>query len=449
MNKDNFNNYLMAGHGRCYELIRKEPEKYHEAVMHLCTHDTSFDMQCEGSRALYAYDLTMLFDDIPPFVQKIIQKFLSADIDMNWHEICHLCDMLILFAFESNIKKAKDAIWTKYKNLHNQLMTKRWSAALHEICQGYEYIAIGLIRQHNCEYVEVIVRDIGAWFIRRKKADRQALKWQFSWLWHSLNDEYGDIELNIQLKALSQASKEISRFYSIMSLPDVKRKSSEKKITNAEKIIAEINSDAMKSKFEMVSIGMLRMENDEKLRLANAVVRESNNDKKAELLSLFTFRRMIWPLDADHLISYAASDNTKLQESSVYAMTYIQDNRIGKFAREKLLAHNMEHQDAYIQMLVNNFCSDDEKLLLQILNSINIDSDEKSGWHGITLGILNSECGLPNSLYMWIYENSLCSCCRRDAVEILIGRGAFPSELRQECLHDCNMDIRELFMNPN
>ena len=42
------------------------------------------------------------------------------------------------------------------------------------------------------------------------------------------------------------------------------------------------------------------------------------------------------------------------------------------------------------------------------------------------------------------YENSLCSCCREDVVSKMIERNVFPRYYRLECMHDSNLDIREL-----
>ena len=51
---------------------------------------------------------------------------------------------------------------------------------------------------------------------------------------------------------------------------------------------------------------------------------------------------------------------------------------------------------------------------------------------------------VPEESLIWVYENSLCSHCRKNAVEELIKKGVFPVEFRRECQYDSNLDIRQL-----
>ncbi len=46
-------------------------------------------------------------------------------------------------------------------------------------------------------------------------------------------------------------------------------------------------------------------------------------------------------------------------------------------------------------------------------------------------------------LLMYIYENSLCSCCRFSAVKLMGKRRMLGRELLIECTRDSNTDIRE------
>ncbi|MBR1797745.1 MAG: hypothetical protein IJ757_07025 [Clostridiales bacterium] len=52
---------------------------------------------------------------------------------------------------------------------------------------------------------------------------------------------------------------------------------------------------------------------------------------------------------------------------------------------------------------------------------------------------------LPDSLLKWVYESTLCSCCREVAVESMIKRNIMTEEYIEESKHDANLDIRALF----
>ena len=140
--------YLAAGHGRGYEIVKAAPEKYRKYVMDLCLRDSSFDLQSEGSRAVYAYDLSMLYHDYTPFMRKAIQKFMSESTVADWHATYHLCDLLMLYAFESHEKSAAGAIWLQYEKLYKIMMTKRFSYFVNEVCQCYELIPCLQTRPH-------------------------------------------------------------------------------------------------------------------------------------------------------------------------------------------------------------------------------------------------------------------------------------------------------------
>ena len=51
---------------------------------------------------------------------------------------------------------------------------------------------------------------------------------------------------------------------------------------------------------------------------------------------------------------------------------------------------------------------------------------------------------IPNSILNWAYENSLCSCCREHITESMLRKGLLTPELKQECLHDANLEIRDM-----
>lgn len=88
----------------------------------------------------------------------------------------------------------------------------------------------------------------------------------------------------------------------------------------------------------------------------------------------------------------------------------------------------------------------DAQLLADRLNSLEIDRDDESGWHGVVIDILDAfdnGANLPKSALMLVYEKSLCSCCRENAVRALNERGWLTNEIKNECLFDSNVDIRE------
>ena len=96
-----------------------------------------------------------------------------------------------------------------------------------------------------------------------------------------------------------------------------------------------------------------------------------------------------------------------------------------------------------VLMLINNYHDSDRKILLDILDNIKIDRDNESGWHNIVLEIVRNIETLPDEFIFFVYEKSMCSYCRKSAVDELIRRNLFTEKIRSECLWDCNDDIRK------
>ena len=445
MDKKTFGKYLMAGHGRCYDEVRKDPVRYRKVIMNLCLTDTSFDMQCEGSRALYAYDLVMLYDDISPFVKKTVKAFLTADNDDDSSQFRHLCDLVCLFAYESGDDTAVKAVKKKYSELHGMLMTRRFSTILHRVANNYEYLAIHLLTSDKWELAEMIARDLGAWFIRRRKTDAEDLHWEFLWLWHEMNDVFGKDAVQEHFAPLCRTSREIKRFIDVMSLPETKPDRTPRPSPDADTVIKAVTDGSVKTTYDMIKLGFMRMDEDDRKKLAEAVINEEDERRKALMLGVFRTRFMKWPCSDGKLIEYAEAGDEDLRLSAVIALTYIKGDGIREYALRKLSEDDSDHREQYVEMLINNCCADDTAVITGILENTVIDPDAEPGWHGIVLDILNADNdNLPDALYMWIYENSICSCCRCNAAEKLIKRGTFPEECMRECLHDCNTDTREL-----
>ncbi|MBR6800975.1 MAG: hypothetical protein IKM61_04415 [Eubacteriaceae bacterium] len=66
-------------------------------------------------------------------------------------------------------------------------------------------------------------------------------------------------------------------------------------------------------------------------------------------------------------------------------------------------------------------------------------------WHGVHMDVLKMESlGLkaPVASLYHIYDSTYCSCCREHALRQLGKRRKLSNEILQECLYDCNEDIR-------
>lgn len=191
---------------------------------------------------------------------------------------------------------------------------------------------------------------------------------------------------------------------------------------------------------------MSRSDDEDKIRLAKIAVSESDLTIKANLLSAFTISRNKFPLEPELLIDYACSKNAKLRETALDALTFLNADCIHEFSLELL---NSQYSPEAFELLINNYRNSDKKLLIELLGKIEIDRNSETHWHNIVLSIVRRGTieKMPDEAIMFVYERSMCSCCRESAVSELIRRNLLTKELCEECLWDCNSDIREIARN--
>ena len=117
------------------------------------------------------------------------------------------------------------------------------------------------------------------------------------------------------------------------------------------------------------------------------------------------------------------------------------------------LVHDEKVRNAMDQVsldaeLTRNSQSGDYHILERLLES-QMDPDE---YHALALGVRHfveahpsqeAELGL-----LTLYENGLCSLCRRKVVKELITINRFPDWMRNECQYDAYSETRELVKAP-
>ena len=77
---------MQQGLGRCIITLEqsKDHERYRDTVLWGCLHNLSYDTQCEGTRAVYVYELTSFFCDDDYFVKPTVNTFLNLRTNLNY-----------------------------------------------------------------------------------------------------------------------------------------------------------------------------------------------------------------------------------------------------------------------------------------------------------------------------------------------------------------------------
>lgn len=435
ISKQEFRRLMYCGHGRCFTAMEQgDPAKYREIILHGCLHDLSYDMQCEGSRGIYMYNLTQYFSDADSFAKAAADKFRSLPILADVWLIQHFCDFLTEFAVDGNAD-ARSALEEKYAQLYAALARTRRSRKRDCLMESYGYLCITLTQLCGMERFLQIAGDIGQCFLK----DTADANCGLAWFLHCAKDEFGEEVLLSALQSAADAP-EIARFLEILTYEHPQRSHSHLEPLSAEEIIQLAQTEQLRPvhrrRFTLA-------DNAEKRQLAAYAVSEQNPAIRARLWRMFDSHQNPFPLSPDPLLSDAVSEHESLRQAARNALTYLQNHSVRRFAKSILCQHPQDPDG--LLMLIANYQPEDADELLAALKDLKIGKNEQSGWHGIVTAILDHADSLPQESLRFIYEKSRCSCCRESALERMQNNHMITAEIAWECAYDSNPDIRKAY----
>ena len=427
---------MQCGLGRCVTELAacKDKEKYRQTVLWGCLHNPSFDTQCEGTRAEYLYELVSLYEDDEYFLAPVLEKFESLPSKADWDH-SHYCDLLCCFA-EAGHESARLALHKKYDEIYTRLLTKRSGKSYDFDRDNFERVGIAIVSLEGKDAFLKIAEDTGNLFLRNKKYDG----FDFEWFYICFENRHGKKRLAALMEREGKKSAAIKTFYEKINQT---REDFKARLTpptpTAEDMVALAENGEMRQRDRVLF--RRRAEEEQKHLLAEAVLNEPDLDKKAELLR--TFARDGFPFP-EKIIPYAKSEHEDLRDAALTVLSDSQGGAVHDFAIELLEAG--QHLEEAVSMLIMNYRKRDKALLLSCFDKFEIDYEDESGWHGVVDTILDAfrkKVKLPKETLLFIYEKSLCSCCREYAVWDLAKHRWLSDEIRAECAHDSNLDIRE------
>ena len=451
MGKQNeFHRLMLSGHGRCFQMIKQYgADVFRDSVMYGCLNNIAFDWQCEGSRGLFLFNLALRFDNPESFLLPAIEKFSTNLVNDDLCLFCQMTDFISHFAYgKIHSEDALKALDGKYKELYSILMQKRHSKYTNDILQSYEYLSMQIMHHCEKEKVSAILDDMGRYLLKRRRVPSEQLHWSFQWFAVNLIEEFGDDakEAKFWLDNSDGDKTGIIRFFKVMgNYLDEETTGTviTDKTDTADKYIEKVINKELrhKDKYMFAKCAL----DEEKHRLASAALAETDVSVKSQLLKAFTLAENPWKLACDQLIIEADSGNIVLRDTILEVLSFVKNTQVHDFAYQLFM--NGDKQKAF-PILLFNYQPTDKELLLDYLDSLTVDLSDKNGWHHIVHSILDvaetENNAMPDEYLLWIYNNSMCSCCREYALDVLESRGSITFEMLMECKMDCNENIREM-----
>lgn len=440
MNKKDFQRYMKQGLGRCaLELQSSENiEKYKEIVLWGCLHNLAYDTQSEGTRASYLYQLTTYFHDEDYFLLPCIEAFEKISRKNDWL-FAHFAELLCNFALNGN-ERAKNTLYRKYTLLLDVLSNKRRFRGYDFERDNFERICVTLFSLDGTESLLKIASDMGHLFQTNPRYGAD----DFEWFFDHASSALGKKRFLNLLKQKAKKSEHIRislEQYLHLEEENTYSFRKTKENPNASDLQNEVNaigklSPSLKVRF------FRHADTEEKRKLAQSILTEPDPDKKAELLQVFTCRDESFPAPHETLIEYAKSSHEKLREAALDALTNCRSDAVRDYALT-LLSDEKDRSRA-LKILICNYMPNIKNLLLTELYQIKVDYKDESDWHSLGLKILDvcdQNVKLPKEFLVYIYETTLCSCCREYAILALAKHRWLTSEIIEECRYDCNSDI--------
>lgn len=466
MTKKEFKRAMQCGLGRCIQELHNtyDFDKYREIILWGCTHNLSYDAQCEGTRAWYLYKMVQCYTDTTPFIEAVIacgERLLTKD---NWL-FMQCIEFLGFFAMDGN-QTAYNALLSYYERLYQILLKKRKRTRYGTLPErdNFEQLCIVIVNLYNTKeaclkaYLKT-AGDIGYLISCNSLIEIDS----FIWFQSCFEDEFGKKNLYQILERHAKKSEKIREYFLRLPVEKENNQTSEMKYPQlAKDIYMQIVSGKVVGRdipIFVFSKFAKRDEGQEIRKFSEYYEKEKNPDVRINLLHLLANSRCAYVLDADCVISDSKSENEALKEYAFQALSYMKNEKVRKYALELIkdwkqytnireLYHHVGYFEDIVGMLANNYQKEDYELVTTLVKHIPVTYYGELDWHSIYYSVRdifkNKEIkNPPKELLFYMYEHSLCSCCREFILLEMSRRKMLTEDILNECLYDSNEDIRE------
>ena len=411
MARELFEKYLLSGHGKAYRILKENKEEYKDLVLEMCFKNTSFDMQTEGSRAGFLCTLIKLYNDYGYFVDNIKKRFLKDEDNKN---VLHMIDILDLLI--ENRDEYLSLLDKKYNGLYNKLIIED---------KFDESVIDTLISVLICYIKESNDRDMVISLLI--KLQDLVIKSKHIVEYFVDNGLFKYIDYLFVDKYVSYNKLEKIKLNNFIEIVSYNSKKIEIKLDELIKLLGMKSLDfKIFKKYEFKNINFKYL-ND--LLFSNKSLVFKKN-----LLIFFYINNNYFYGDESSLFDLL-NKNSSLKYEIYGLLSKYNSNQVYEFAKKELLVDNHYY---LIKMILNNFGSEDNETLINVLNNITYDYDNNSGWHYITNDIchLEDKEKISDTIWYLIYDNSLCSICRNEAYKELEKRFKLTDEMMKEKKYD-------------
>lgn len=454
MTKKQFKHDLQRGLGSCVlELKNTEDiEKFRPLVLWACSRDLAYDVQSEGSRGFYLYQLITQFPDYMLFLEVVEKRLFQCMCSHGW-EFFQDCELLSFFASSGN-SRSLAILEDCYEKLLQILLRKRKRTKYGTLPEqdNFESLCISLVsichtdRKAIIKQYKTIVRDLGMLI-------KENALYSFSgWEWFQSVSETTLGKRTVRNLLYHSDADECTKIFvhsmeEELGTREEKREGNDRQITEtADEIYAILRNVGTVGQDLPLYLAhrMMRQNRRQEVRkLAEYYKKETEPNIRFRLLKLLANRPCAEMLDIVQLLADSESEDTDFASKALCALTYRRDARVREYAFE-LLKKGIHKAEA-VSMLAANYESADKDFFVRAVKEIPV-KNRDGEWHGIFSDVMDlfespAKCK-PRELLPYMYQNTFCSYCREHVVKEMGRRRMLTRELLEEMQYDCNEDIR-------
>ncbi len=415
-NLSEFNQWLQKGLGRAVLHLRThDPAPYREAVLYACTHDLTYDAQCEGDREIYLVALINCVADQDFFRNGFLEALRRPPKDPEKFDLGQTIELARSFA-EKGDDEMKQAM--------------------------YRALADAGFEQEPIYYEDLIKLDgLPALVIAAEHVPSDMPEdklWQINSLVTALRDRDGLETANDAIRRAELESPRVAQMLERSRLYESRFEPRE----NQKRLDYEGLKEMIARKpGAMVYAGWGRTATAEELdAAASDLIVEKDESRLLAYLRIFWIQR--FPGPSGPVLKLVDSANVRLARAAVKVLSQLTTPAIRELGL-RLLGSPGRQGDG-VELLVNNYKPEDFQLMETLLGGPMQVDDLHSFEIGVRhLASAHHSREAERSLLL-LYENGPCSLCRCGVVEELIALDCLPEWMREECRHDSDTETRKL-----
>lgn len=424
MTKKEFKEAMIRGHGRCVIAVQKDPEKYRDMVLWACKRNFAYDAQMERTRSWYVYTMANAYPDKEIFIGAAAEALQKHRPNDGW-DLLHLSELLMFFALDG-YESARQAVEEKYQEtLAGMFERKRRPNRIFRELSDLEQL--GLVLVFDRKSFLRIAKDFGRLY--REKS--YMMDGDFPWFFESKGKKY-----RRTMERAAHEDEDIACFLQresahIAALEELRARRKENPTQNLAK--------------PMLSRWLAKNADKETIQQYATAYREQIQPKlRAEALTVFS--SCPYPDDPHSIIQDSQSNYQELRNVAWRAMENIRHPAVREFALNNVRKGIRTSEN--FALLATNYMSEDGKMMEQLLRELIAQRDWEA-FHTAGMDIYRifydySGISRPKHLLPILYEYNPCSCCRESALSYMSKHRMLTMEILEECLYDCNEDIRHM-----